>query len=165
MRQNYDLPSEWPMARRSLVNEDSQANEQRETLNAASVAQRYKPTPRECALLLLHLWRSKEQERGKELTRLRISEMSLKHLWGRNRISPDLVEEVVEWLAGAGVTLFFAGSTYGAIKTSAVESWARTTSKRLNADLREVAQGTFDFSRLEHLLVRPSEEEGEEDAG
>jgi hypothetical protein len=29
------------------------------------------------------------------------------------------VEEVVEWLAGAGVTLFFAGSTYGVIKTIA----------------------------------------------
>jgi hypothetical protein len=54
------------------------------------IEQLYKPTARECALLVLHLWRSKEQEMDKQFTRLNISEMSLKHLWCRNRLTPDL---------------------------------------------------------------------------
>src|SRR5215211_7711324 len=55
---------------------------------------------------------------------------------GRRRISPEFVEEVAEWLPGAGVTLFFAGTTYAVVKTSVVESWPRVTSKRITADLR-----------------------------
>jgi hypothetical protein len=44
---------------------------------------------------------------------------------GRSRISPEFVEEVAEWLSGAGVTLFFADATYAVVKTSVVESWPR----------------------------------------
>src|SRR3954452_2797456 len=117
------------------------------------VGQLYKPTPRECALLVLHLIHAKEQERGKQLLRLRIAEMSLKRLGGRRRISPEFVEDVAEWLSGAGITLFFAGSTYAVVRTSVVESWPRVTSKRISADMRAVAQGAFNFARLEPLMA------------
>jgi hypothetical protein len=128
-----------------------------------SVAQLYKPTPRECALLVLHLIQAKEQDRGKEVTRLRVAEISLKRLWGRRRISPEFAEEVAEWLSSAGVTLFFAGSTYAVVRTSVVESWPRVTSKRISSDVRAVAQGTFDFSRLEHLMSVPGPDVGEDE--
>src|SRR5215213_4505799 len=101
---------------------------------------------------------AKEQDRGKEILRLRIAEISLKRLWGRRRIAPEFVEDVAEWLSGAGVTLFFAGTTYAVVKTSVVESWPRVTSKRLSADLQAVAQGTYDFSELERLLAAPGED-------
>jgi hypothetical protein len=87
----------------------------------------------------------------------------LRRLWGRRRISPEFVEEVAEWLPGAGVTLFFAGSTYAAVKTSVVESWPRVTSKRINADVRAVAQGAFDFSKLDHLITVPGPDVGEDE--
>ena len=74
-----------------------------------------------------------------------------------------IVEEVAEWLSGAGVTLFFADSTYAAVKTSVVESWSRVTSKRITADLRAVTQGTFDFSRLEHLFAVSGQDVGEDE--
>jgi len=70
----------------------------------------------------------------------------------------------VEWLSGAGVTLFFPGSAYAVVKTSAAESWPWVTSKRLSADLLEVAQGTFDFSTLEPLLAAPNQDEGDNEA-
>src|SRR5215211_1772033 len=139
------------------------AQDQEKAGDGAGVGQLYKPTPRECALLVLHLIHAKEQERGKKLLRLRIAEISLKRLWGRRRISPEFVEEVAEWLSGAGVTLFFAGSTYAAVKTSVVESWPRITSKRINADLQAVAQGTFNFSKLEHLLATPGQDVAEDE--
>ena len=140
------------------------AQDQEKAGDGAGVGQLYKPTPRECALLVLHLIHAKEQERGKQLLRLRIAEISLKRLWGRRRISPEFVEEVAEWLSGAGVTLFFAGSTYAAVKISVVESWPRVTSKRISADVKAVAQGTFDFSRLEHLMAVSDQEAGEDEA-
>jgi len=123
----------------------------------------YKPTARECALLLLRLIEVKEQERQREVSRLRIAEISLKRLWGRRRISPEFAEEVAEWLSGADFTLFFAGTTYAVVKTSVVESWPRTTSKRLSADLLEVARGAYNFSELERLLPAPNQEEEEEE--
>ena len=61
------------------------------------------------------------------------------------------------------MTLFFAGTTYAVVKTSVVESWPRVKSKRISAD-RAVAQGTFNFSRLEHLLAAPNQEEGDDEA-
>ena len=70
---------------------------------------------------------------------------------------------MAEWLSSAGVTLFFAGSTYAVIRTSVVESWPRVTSKRISADVRAVAQGTFDFSRLEPLMAVSDQEEGEDE--
>src|SRR5688500_6880298 len=63
------------------------------------VARLYKPTVRECALLLLRLMAVKEEERGREVTRLRVAEISLRRLWGRRRISPEFAEEVAEWLS------------------------------------------------------------------
>ena len=87
----------------------------------------------------------------------------MKQLWGRRRISPEFVEEVAEWLSGAGVTLFFADTTYAVVKTSVVESWPRVTSKRITADVRAVAQGTFDFSNLEHLLAVSGPDVGEDE--
>jgi hypothetical protein len=69
------------------------------------------------------------------------------------------VEEVAEWLSGADITLFFAGTTYAVVRTSVVENWPRVTSKRLSADLLEVAQGSYKWSKLERLLPAPKQEE------
>ena len=97
-------------------------------------ARLYKPTARECALLLLHLIATKDEELGREVTRLRVAEITLRRLWGRARLSPELIEEVSDWLLGAGVALFFAGSTYAVIRTTVVESWTRASSKRIKSD-------------------------------
>jgi hypothetical protein len=74
-----------------------------------------------------------------------------------------IVEEVAEWLSGADITLFFAGTTYAVVRTSVVESWPRVKSKRLSADLQAVAQGTFDFSTLEPLLAVSGQDVAEDE--
>ncbi len=47
------------------------------------------------------------------------------------------------------------------MKTSVVATWPRVTLKRISPDVRAVAQGAFDFSRLEHLMAVSDEEDGE----
>ncbi len=126
------------------------------------VEQLYKPTERECALLLLQLIKSKEQDMGKEMTRLRIAEISLRRLWVRRRITPELVEGVSEWLSSAGITLFDAGTTYAIVRTDVVEGWPRVASKRLNSILLDVGKGTYDFNTLQHLLAAPRREDSED---
>lgn len=67
----------------------------------------------------------------------------------QNRI---FFEEVQEWLARGGGTLFFAHDTYAAIKTSAVRSWARLSSKRVASELELIRKGKFDFQAYSYLL-------------
>ena len=156
------------MARKKV---DQSGSGDRKATSKDAVVGLYKPTARECALLLLRLIEAKEDERKEKggrdaeskISRLRIAEITLKRLWGRRRIAPEFVEEVAEWLSGADITLFFAGTTYAVVRTSVVENWPRVTSKRLSADVRAVAQGTFDFSRFEPLMTVPGQDVGEDE--
>ncbi len=124
----------------------------------------HRPDALEGALLVLRLIESKEKEIGKGITRFRVSETTLKLLWGRSRISLDYLHEVVEWLLTKDWALFFAGSTYAMIKVTAVEGWNRLASKRIKTELDEVARGEFDFTKLRHLLMPGEEGKSEFDA-
>jgi hypothetical protein len=132
----------------------------------ATVTERFRqPTAREAALVVLHLLRTKALETGKEVTRARLTEITLRRLWARTRISNELISEVQEYLLHAGWVLFWAGSSYAVIQVSSVEGWARLSSKRINEDLAEITSGKFDFDRLEPLLLsgaRRSEQDADE---
>jgi hypothetical protein len=105
----------------------------------------------ECALLLLRLIEMRNAE-SPGVTRVRLSELTLKRLWGRDRISRELLEEIQEWLSRGGWSLFYARTTYAAVRTSAVLSWVRLSSKRMVEDLKQIRDGSFDFSRHLHLI-------------
>jgi len=109
------------------------------------------PDPQECAVLLLRLLELRNEE-SPGASRVRLSELTLRRLWGRDRISRELLEETQEWLSRGGWSLFYARTTYAAIRTSAVLSWARLSSKRMADDLKLVRAGSFDFDRHLHLL-------------
>jgi len=119
-----------------------------------------RPDERQCAMLIAHLLATKEKEAEREVTRARLSEITLQRLFGRQRISPELLVEVQEWLFRVGWILFFAGTTYAVIRMKVVDGWGRISSKRIGDDLEKVGSGEFDFESLEHLLVG-SESSGE----
>jgi hypothetical protein len=116
-------------------------------------ARPYQPDALECAILLLLL----VQPKGR--TRIRLAEITLKRLWKRRRLGDEFVAEVQEWLFRAGWALFYAGTTFGLVKTKSVEGWPRVTSKELEAELEKVVRGRFDFSRYYHLLLDDETEE------
>ena len=118
----------------------------------------YQPDAQECAILLLLLIRPRGLRR-KEHTRFRLAEITLKRLWKRHRLRDEFLREVQDWLFGAGWALFYAGTTFGLVKTDAVEGWPRVTSKELEAELDEVVRGQFDFARHYHLLLDDETEE------
>jgi hypothetical protein len=114
---------------------------------------RYKPDGRESALLLLWLIEEREQRRKEKMTRVRLAEMTLKDLWNRQHLTEQFLRDVQEWLLTAGWALIAAGSTFAAVRTSAVENWPRVSSKRLSPMLLEMKAGKFNFDNLEHLIV------------
>jgi hypothetical protein len=113
----------------------------------------YKPNGREAALLLLRLIETRDDEREKPMTRVRLAEITLKRLWNRELLTEQFLSDVSEWLLSAGWALFFAGTTYAAVQIGAVENWPAISSKRMSDDLRKVHRGEFDFDLLEHLLI------------
>lgn len=123
------------------------------------VRRRYKPNGREAALLLLRLIEAKDSGADRPRTRARLAEITLKRLWNRNRLEEQFLAEVSEWLLTAGWALLFAGSTYGAVRTSVVENWSPISSKHIQGELDTVAAGQFDFVKLEHLLDGPREDD------
>jgi hypothetical protein len=120
---------------------------------------RYKPNSRECALLLLRMIEEREGRRKKPMTRVRVSELSLKRRWNRQRLTQDLLSQVAEWMLTAGWALFDADTTYAAAKVDAAENWPSVSSKRTDEELKNVTTGDFDFRKLEHLI---SEDGGSE---
>jgi hypothetical protein len=147
-----------------VANENDVFSENEEVALEARVegaALGHMPNARECALLLLLLIKTKEDETEKAISRFRVSEITLRRIWGRRRITPGFVENVNDWLARADRVLFLAGSSYGVISTSAVEGWARISSKRIQAETDAMLAGAFDFSALEELL-NPSTHNDEE---
>jgi hypothetical protein len=104
---------------------------------------------------------TKNVEAGKDLTRVRLAEITLKRLWGRHRLPDDFLREVEDWLFRAGWALFYTGTTFAAVKTRAAKGWLRLSSKRLTDELAQVARGEFDFDQHHTLLL--GEATGDED--
>jgi hypothetical protein len=117
------------------------------------------PNPLQCALLLLALVEAKQDEVRTEITRLRLSQLTLTKLWGRQRLGRELVDEIKEWLHRAGWVLFEAGRMFAMIKIDRVESWPRLTSKHMAGDLSAVFRSEYEYERLYKLVTRVQAEE------
>jgi hypothetical protein len=113
---------------------------------------RYKPNARESTLLFLRLIDAREGWTKKAMTRVRLSELTLKRLWNRQRLTDQFLAEVQEWFLTAGWALVYAGNTYAAVKVDAVQNWPRVSSKRINNEIDAVKNGAFNFEKLEQFF-------------
>lgn len=106
-------------------------------------------------MLLAHLLATKETVTGREVTRARLSEITLRRLFGRQRFTSEFLLDVQEWLVRAGWVLFAAGTTYAVVNVKVIEAWGQISSRRIADDLEKVGNGAFDYGSLEYLLLRP----------
>ena len=93
-------------------------------------ARLHQPTAHECALLVLRLLQAKIDEAGRSVTRARLSELTLRKLWVRSRVTDDLLHDVQEILIHGGWALFWAGASFAVMKLDVVEGWGRISWKR-----------------------------------
>src|SRR4051794_6129072 len=106
---------------------------------------RYKPTPRECMLLLLRAIQDAEQRLNKPIRLVRLPRSTLRKLWGRQRLSEDFLAEAEEWLLSAGWSLVETPTSFAAIKSAAVKNWPRVSVNMLSSEIKKVQSGEFDF--------------------
>jgi hypothetical protein len=124
---------------------------------------RYKPSPRNCMLLVLRLLEDKGDDLGKPLTRARLAAITLKRLWNRERLTEHFLAEIQDWLLTAGWALIDVGSTYAAVKIDVVENWPRVSSKRIDEELRKVGSGDPKyFADLEERLLTKKKDEDDD---
>ena len=117
-------------------------------------ARYHRPNARECALLVLRLLQVREEEVGRQVSRARISQTTLRSLCGRSQIPVDLLIEIQEFLLVAGWCMFCVGPTHFAIiRKKAVEGWPRISGGRIKNELTDVSRRQYDFERLEPLLM------------
>ena len=119
------------------------------------------PNAQEAAILLLLLIGTRTDD-GQSLTRIRLSELTLKRLWRRSRLNREFVEEVQEWLWHGGWSLFYAQTTYAAIKTASVQNWTCLSSKRMSDELKLLARGEFEFEQHQQLISQPQTNDGDD---
>jgi hypothetical protein len=126
-------------------------------VNDRTKARPYKPDPRECVLLFLRLIEERQGRRSRGLTQVRLSELTLRHLWNRQLLTEQFLRHIEEWMLGAGWALVRTGRTYGAVKVSVVENWPRVSWKNLRDEISAVHRGDYDFDKIEHLIEVDSE--------
>jgi hypothetical protein len=99
------------------------------------------------------------------LTRAKLTAAMLKTLWKRPRLAPEFLQEVADWLLIAGWVFFYAGPTYAAVRVSAVKNWPRVSTTLIKGELKQVAEGNYNFDEREPLLWKPEDETIAEDDG
>jgi hypothetical protein len=128
----------------------------------------FQPDARQAAMMVLRLLDAKTAE-GRSVSRARLTELTIRRLWGRTRVQEAFLLDVQEILLNAGWALFWAGSSYAVIRLSAIEGWPRISSKRIEFDLDRLARDRRHavrfFDEIEHLLLaEPNRRDEEEDA-
>jgi hypothetical protein len=114
----------------------------------------FQPNAMQAAMLVLYLLRA--DTIGRPVTRARLTELTIRRLWGRTRVQEAYLLDVQEILLNAGWAFFWAGSSYAIVKLSAIEGWPRISSKRIDNELDRLARDDdypdHFFGRAERLL-------------
>jgi hypothetical protein len=133
------------------------------TLPNGRVVPRQLVDPRQAAILILRRIEMRDVGREKPTTRAQFTVPMLRRLWRRPRLTSEFIEDVAAWLAVAGWCFFNAGSTYAAVRISAVRNWPRLGTSKMESELNEVAKGEFPFDEHERLLSEDMSERDDDD--
>lgn len=121
----------------------------------------------ETALVTAYLIHGYEQEKGKELTRFRLSRDSVRLLGLRANLRDAFAEEWRDALASEwGWIAFPRGEEFGLIRSSAISGWVRLGTKRLSDDRRKLKKGdrsVLDRMQSELMAAKVQDDEEQEE--
>ena len=106
------------------------------------------PTAAEAAILIAIAIKRKEAEAGKEFSRLRLSEKTLKLLTGRRRIDGRFVADLNEALFDHNLVLVVTSDAIGLLKASSIRGFPRMNSERVKGELKQARRGELDYDSL-----------------
>lgn len=119
----------------------------------------YQPTASELAILTLLMIQRYESERGKEVSRLKMSRNSLKKLAIRDRLRDSIIDEWIDVMALEHKWItFIHDEEFLLIKSDATQSWTKIASKRCDDIIKRLRKGDSSaISDVENEIVFGSE--------
>jgi hypothetical protein len=109
--------------------------------------------PYEIMILILISIKRYADERGRDITRLRLSSSALRRITGRQRLHDSILNDVIEQLGLHGWTAFPIRDGLALIQSAAVDGWTKMSARRVGAELRAIAKGrALDIGKLEAEL-------------
>jgi len=125
---------------------------------------RFRPSTAETAMLAALLIQRFAKDRGKEVSRLRLSRGSLRRLAVRSFLEDSWVSEFTEHMrSDQGWIVFADGDEFLFLKQDAVRSWTRIGTKRLDDILTRLRRGDQKAIRTAEIEIEPLEDEDEDE--
>lgn len=114
----------------------------------------YRLSAFETAILTIHLIQSYSHEKGRNATRARISQATLRRLAARERLRTALIEEWIDELAALGWSAFPVGDNFAIVETASTDGWPRLATPRIGLELRKIHDGDADeFERIAEQVI------------
>jgi hypothetical protein len=98
-------------------------------------------TPDEAALMTIFLVHRYELEKGKEVTRFRLSRNSVRLLGLRANLRDAFAEEWRDALAEWGWVAFPRGEEFGLVRSPVMDGWVRLGTKRIRDERKKLRDG------------------------
>jgi hypothetical protein len=135
-------------------------------MSNSSNSPRPRLTAEDAALLTAYLIHLYETEKGKEISRFRLSRDSVRRLGLRLNLREAFTAEWAEAMASDWGWIAFAHrEEFGLIRISAVSGWVRLGTKRVSEDLRRLRRGDCSvLTKIRDVLAQlPTEEDEDEE--
>lgn len=111
---------------------------------------KYRPSADECAVLLGAALRRHAEEAGKEITRARFTEKSMRRICGRRMLRGAFLDDLATAMLDREFVLMQGSRYYGVLKETSLEGWTRVTSTPIAEELGLVRDGN-DIERRDAL--------------
>ena len=114
------------------------------------------------ALLILSV-KAYAEEKGKVLTRARISRRTLLQISGRKRVRESFLEEVRWYAADLGWALIDVDEGFGLLETESARSWTQVSASRVKARKQAILSGDITVDALFNEILDEERDEVEDD--
>lgn len=104
----------------------------------------YRPTASETGVLTRHLIRTYGEEKGKGVTRVRISSETVRTLANRRHLRDVFIADWIDDMADSGWSVFPVGDNFAVLQTDTIDGWPRIASKRIRGILKRVHNGDLE---------------------
>jgi len=124
----------------------------------------YRLSAYEAAILTIYLIQAYGQEKGRNATRARISQATLRRLADRERLRSAFIDEWVDELAALGWSAFPVGDNFAIVESASTDGWPRIATSRIREELQKIHDGdTEEFERIADEVAAEAEDATDEE--
>jgi hypothetical protein len=124
----------------------------------------YRLSAYEAAILTIYLIQTYSQEKGRNASRARLSQSTLRRLADRERLRSAFIDEWIDELAALGWSAFPVGDKFAIVETATTDGWPRIATNRIRDELDRIHGGeTRLIDEISEKVVRPEEDAADDE--